>query len=317
MIIIAALAYKFSLQADGISQVIPILGALALGAQRLLPVLQQAFASWAGIGGSRFSLQDALELLDQPLPDYVNQAQHQPISFQNSINLKKLDFQYNNQSPLVLKQINLTIKKGDRIGFIGITGSGKSTLLDIVMGLLHPTAGTLEIDNRPITHVNKRAWQSNIAHVPQAIFLTDSTIAENIAFGIPRDLIDYDRVITAAKGAQIFDLINAWPNKFETNVGERGSRISGGQMQRMGIARALYKNADIIVFDEATSALDAETESCVMQAIENLGKDLTIIIIAHRLTTLMGCSKVIKLKGGRMVQEGSYSEVVQGGYSAQ
>jgi ATP-binding cassette subfamily B protein len=310
MIIIAALAYKFSLQADGISQVIPVLGALALGAQRLLPVLQQAFASWAGIGGSRFSLQDALELLDQPLPDHANQTQSQPISFQNSISLKKLDFRYNNQSPFVLKQINLTILKGDRIGFIGNTGSGKSTLLDIVMGLLHPTAGTLEIDNRPVTHVNKRAWQSHIAHVPQAIFLTDSTIAENIAFGVPKEHIDLQRIKQVAQQAQIAESIEKLPKQYDTFVGERGVRLSGGQRQRIGIARALYKRANVIVFDEATSALDNGTEESVMQAIECLGQDLTLLIIAHRITTLRNCKQIVELHNGEIKRMGTYQEMI-------
>ena len=311
MLVIAALAYSLAQQVDGISKAIPILGALALGAQRLLPVLQQAYGSWTQINSGQASLQDTLELLDQPLPDYA----HQPVTqlpFNQSIILKQLRFRYGEQSPYVLNQINLTITKGSRVGFIGTTGSGKSTLLDIVMGLLQPTNGLLEIDGQPITPTNYRAWQSHIAHVPQAIFLADSTIEENIAFGIPRDQIDLSRVKQAAEQAQISESIESWPKQYQTFVGERGIRLSGGQRQRIGIARALYKQADVIIFDEATSALDSETEQAVMQAIESLSKELTLLIIAHRLTTLKGCTQIIKLSNGGIEQIGSYQEVAIG-----
>jgi len=295
MMLIAALAYSLAQQADGIAKAIPILGALALGAQRLLPVLQQAYGSWTQINGGQASLQDTLELLDQPLPDYANQPTAQPLPFKHNISLKQLAFRYSPQTPYVLKQLNLTIAKGSRVGFIGTTGSGKSTLLDIVMGLLEPTDGTLEIDGQPVTPTNNRAWQAHIAHVPQAIFLADSTIEENIAFGVPIDQIDPQRVRQAAQQAQIADSIESWPKQYHTFVGERGIRLSGGQRQRIGIARALYRQADVIIFDEATNALDNETEQAVMQAIENLSNDLTILIIAHRLTTLKNCTKIINL----------------------
>jgi ABC-type multidrug transport system fused ATPase/permease subunit len=310
MIIIAALAYSLAKQVDGIANAIPILGALALGAQRLLPVLQQAYSAWSGILGGQASLQDALDLLDQPLPEYASQPHPQPLSFNDKISLKRLDFRYSRQTPLVLKKIDLTIAKGGRIGFIGATGSGKSTLLDLIMGLLQPTDGTLEIDGQRITHANHRAWQLHIAHVPQAIFLADSSIEENIAFGVPKDQIDYKRVKFAAKQAQIAESIESWPKQYQTFVGERGIRLSGGQRQRIGIARALYKQANVIVFDEATSALDSETEHAVMQAIESLSKDLTILIIAHRLSTLKNCTQIIELADGGIKRTGSYQDIV-------
>lgn len=310
MILIAGLSYSLSQQAEGIAKAIPILGALALGAQRLLPVLQQAYAAWTGISGSRFSLHDSLELLDQPLPCYVDQPALMAMSFNSTISLKQLNFRYSNQTPLVLKQLNLTIAKGDRIGFIGTTGSGKSTLLDIVMGLLQPTEGTLEIDGQPITLANKRAWQLHIAHVPQAIFLADSTIAENIAFGIPKEKIDFQRIQQVAQQAQIAESIEKLPKQYETFVGERGVRLSGGQRQRIGIARALYKRADVIIFDEATSALDNETEESVMQAIDSLSKELTLLIIAHRLTTLRNCTQILELADGGIKRIGSYQEMI-------
>ena len=310
MMLIAALAYSLAQQADGIAKAIPILGALALGAQRLLPVLQQAYGSWTSIQGGQASLQDTLELLDQPLPDYAGQPASQPLPFKHNISLKQLAFRYSPQTPYVLKHLNLTIAKGSRVGFIGTTGSGKSTLLDIVMGLLQPTDGTLEIDGQPVMPTNNRAWQAHIAHVPQAIFLAGSSIEENIAFGVPIDQIDRERVRIAAQQAQIADSIESWPKQYQTFVGERGIRLSGGQRQRIGIARALYKQADVIIFDEATSALDNETEEAVMQAIEGLSKDLTVLIIAHRLTTLKNCTQIVELGGGRIIQVGTYRNIV-------
>lgn len=310
MLLISGLAYMLALQPDGIAKAIPVLGVLALGAQRLLPVLQLAYASWSGIQGGAASLQDALELLDQPLPDYVDQPPAKPLPFQKQINLNNLSFRYTPQTPLVLNNLSLTIPKGSRIGFIGVTGSGKSTLLDLIMALLQPTAGTIQIDAQPLSAANNRAWQAHIAHVPQAIFLADSTIEENIAFGIPKGEIDHNLVKQAARQAQIADIIESWPKKYKTFVGERGIRLSGGQRQRIGIARALYKQADVIIFDEATSALDNKTEKAVMDAIEGLGKELTILIIAHRLTTLKNCTEIVELGDGRIKRIGTYAEIV-------
>ena len=310
MLLISALAYTLAQQTDGIAKAIPILGALALGAQRLLPVLQQAYGSWTGIQSGQASLQDTLDLLDQPLPDYADQPAAQPLPFKHNISLKQLAFRYSPQMPYVLKQLNLTIAKGSRVGFIGTTGSGKSTLLDIVMGLLQPTDGTLEIDGQPVTPTNNRAWQAHIAHVPQAIFLADSSIEENIAFGLPKDQIDHQRVRQAALQAQIAGSIESWPSQYKTFVGERGIRLSGGQRQRIGIARALYKQADVIIFDEATSALDNETEQTVMEAIEGLSEDLTLLIIAHRLTTLKNCIQIVELGEGGIKRAGTYQDIV-------
>jgi ATP-binding cassette subfamily B protein len=191
-----------------------------------------------------------------------------------------------------------------------VTGSGKSTLLDIIMGLLPPTSGKLIIDQQPINKQNNRSWQAHIAHVPQNIFLSDGSIEENIAFGIAKEKIDYQRVKKAAKQAQIAELIEEWKEGYQTFIGERGVRLSGGQRQRIGIARALYKEANVLIFDEATSALDSETEREVMKAIKNLGKEITVLIIAHRLTTLKECDKIIKLDKNQTIHEGSYREII-------
>lgn len=300
MLLIAVLAYYLSQQMDGFSKAIPILGAFALGAQRLFPNLQQVYASWAKIKGGQASLKDALYLLNQPMPKQVDEFV-KPMAFHSAIHLDHLSFRYHADAPWVLRNINLTIPKGSRVGFIGTTGCGKSTLLDIVMGLLKPIEGALKVDDTTIDVMNRRAWQANIAHVPQTIFLADSTIAENIAFGVPKDQIDLERVRQAATQAQVAQIIEAWPEQYNSSVGERGVRLSGGQRQRIGIARALYKKADVIIFDEATSALDNDTEESVIQAIESLRSDITILIIAHRLTTLRNCTQIIEL-GNQVVQ---------------
>jgi len=311
MILIATLAFALARQSGGIAKAIPILGALALGAQRLLPMLQQLYQGWSSIKGSQQSLQDTLELLDQPLPHYADQPAVMPMPFKQAIRFNQVSFRYAPHAPWVLRNLSLNIAKGSRVGFIGITGSGKSTLLDIVMGLLQPTEGTLQVDDQAITAENQRAWQAHIAHVPQAIFLADSSIEENIAFGVPKEQIDLARVCQAARQAQIADSIEGWQKQYQTVVGERGVRLSGGQRQRIGIARALYKQADVIIFDEATNALDNKTEQTVIQAIEGLGDNLTILIIAHRLTTLKNCAQVVELVDGGIKKIGTYSELVK------
>jgi ATP-binding cassette subfamily B protein len=310
MLLISALAFALAQQASGVAKVIPVLGALALGAQRMLPVLQQAYAAWSGIMGNQASLADTLALLDQPLPCHAGRSEEKPLPFNEHITIGDLSFRYSPDGPWVLRHVDLSIPKGSRIGFIGSTGSGKSTLLDLLMALLEPTEGILAIDGAQVTTVNQRQWQAHIAHVPQAIFLADTSIEENIAFGIPKKEIDHERVRTAAKQAQIHDIIESWPKQYKTFVGERGIRLSGGQRQRIGIARALYKQADVIIFDEATSALDNATESAVMQAIEELHEDLTVLIIAHRLTTLRNCDMIVELAGGNVKAVGTYEEIV-------
>ena len=286
MTLIAALAYSVAQKDGGVITIIPVLGALALGAQRLLPALQQAYGAYSRIQGSKSSFNDVIDLLNQPLPKYASQSSVKPIIFENKIELTNLSFRYTQNSPWILKNISVSINKGDRIGFIGKTGSGKSTLIDIIMGLLPITSGELVIDQQLLNIQNYREWQVRIAHVPQNIYLSDDTIEGNIAFGVSKDQIDYQLVKKVAQKAQISEVIEQWKDGYQTLVGEQGVRISGGQRQRIGIARALYKQTDVLIFDEATSALDSKTEQAVMEAIEGLGKELTILIVAHRLTTL-------------------------------
>lgn len=310
MVLIAALAYGLSRRAGGIAPALPLLGALALGAQRLLPALQQAYSNWAGILGSRASLVTALELLDQPLQAEISQPAPAPLVFRDAIRFNELRFRYSSDGPWVLNALTLSIPKGARIGFVGSTGSGKSTALDLLMGLLMPTEGELLVDGQPLAGSRLRAWQRAIAHVPQSIYLADTTLAENIAFGVPRHAIDLDRVRQAASQAQIAEFIESRREGYDARVGERGIQLSGGQRQRIGIARALYKQASVLVFDEATSALDNATEQSVMNAIEELNRDLTILLIAHRLTTVQRCDTVVELEHGRVVAQGTYEQLL-------
>jgi ATP-binding cassette subfamily B protein len=310
IIFICIIAYQLVLKGEGFMAAIPTLAALALGAQRLLPALQIFYFNWTTIRAGQQSVEDGLQFLEQPYPEHANKPNPTPITFNESIQLENLSFQYNLEGDTVLKNLNLTLEKGKRYGFLGTTGCGKSTLLDIIMGLLKPTNGYLKIDNQIITEENHRSWQVIIAHVPQAIYLSDTSLAENIAFGVEVDKIDMKRLKEAAEKAQIAETIEALPQKYRTIVGERGIRLSGGQRQRIGIARALYKKAQVIVFDEATSALDNETELAVMEGIEQLADDLTILIVAHRVSTLKRCDKIFRMDKGEVVEEGVYEEMV-------
>lgn len=307
----AALSYYLVRQPEGLETALPLLGVLALGAQRMLPMLQQAYAAWAGIKGNQASVQDAINLLEQPMPD-SHASTPGALAFRREIRLDDVTFAYQPGLPSVLSGLDLTIRHGERVGIIGATGSGKSTLMDLLMGLLEPTRGVLEVDGVKIDSSTRRAWQSHIAHVPQAIYLADSSVEENIAFGTPLAAINHARVREAARQAQIAELVESMPGGYQAMVGERGVRLSGGQRQRIGIARALYKQADVIVFDEATSALDNETEKSVMASIDTLNPDLTVIIIAHRLSTLRKCDRIIELVNGRVHRTGSYDHIVGG-----
>jgi len=311
MVLIAALAYGLSRQDGGVATALPVLGALAVGAQRMLPALQQTYASWASIAGSRGVLADVIALLDQPIPKELLQPAPEPLRFKHAIRFDQVRFRYSSDSPWVLNGLNLTIAKGARIGFVGATGSGKSTTMDLLMGLLEPADGQILVDSEPLSRNRVRAWQRTIAHVPQSIYLADATLAENIAFGVPSGAIAMERVRQAARQAQIADFIEGRPEGYDALVGERGVRLSGGQRQRIGIARALYKQATVLVLDEATSALDNVTEQSVMDAIEGLDRDLTILVIAHRLTTVKRCDGIVELQHGQVIAQGKYEELLE------
>ena len=309
MILIAILAYVLTLQGNSIIAAIPVLGALALGAQKSLPLLQQAYASYSSIKGSKSSLIDVLNLLNQPLPRKTSEDSINLMPFKQEIVIKNVSFRYTEDAPWILKDVNLTFKKGETYGFIGITGSGKSTLLDILMGLLPPTLGEILIDGLVITQENRSVWRAHISHVPQSIYLADSSIQENIAFGVELENINEHQVVQAAQQSHVSETINNLKNKYKALIGERGVQLSGGQRQRIGIARALYKDSDVLILDEATSALDNETEQKIMQQISQLKGKQTIFIIAHRLTTLAQCDCIIRINTDYTVEKVNYSQI--------
>ncbi|MCT0217078.1 ABC transporter ATP-binding protein/permease [Synechococcus sp. CS-1330] len=277
---------------------LPLLGALALGAQRLLPTLQLIYGSWSGLRHNHPALAAVLGYLEQRIDPADLSPAPPPLPFKRELRLEAVSFRYGPDLPWVLRDGQLVIRRGERLGIVGETGSGKSTLVDLLMGLLDPTAGRILVDGLPVLGEELRSWRGAIAHVPQTIFLTDSSIAENIAFGVESGAIDYLRLEQAAQQAQIAGFIASLERGYDTPVGERGVRLSGGQRQRIGIARALYKQAPVLVFDEATSALDQTTETEVMAAIDALSKDLTIVMIAHRLSTLEYCDRLLRVKQG-------------------
>lgn len=309
MIAIAAFAIGLG-QGDDFGRAIPVLGALALGGNRLLPALQQSFVALAGMQGSRVSLHRVLEGLDRPVHPLLQVRSTQSLPFTQELRFEDVWFRYLDDQAWVLKGLDFAIQAKTTVGFVGATGSGKSTTADLILGLLQPDRGRLSVDGQPLEGETLRAWQGQIAHVPQSIFLTDATIAENIAFGVPKEQIDGDRIQEAAHLARIADFIHDLPAGYDTFVGERGIRLSGGQRQRIGIARALYRQATVIVFDEATSALDNATEKEVMEAIHGLSNQLTMILIAHRLTTVERCDRIFEFSQGTLVHSGTYQTLL-------
>ena len=300
---IAILAYKFTSNLESNQNLLSTLGTFAVAAQKLLPAMQQCYNSIGNIRSNKASMFEIIKMLNQKKQNfYFNNLKS--IKFKNKIVLSNISFKYISSKNLILKDINLTINKGDRVGIIGKTGSGKSTLADIIMGLLMPSKGNLIIDENKISNKflskNLLQWRLAISHVPQNIFLSDNTIAENIAFGIDLENIDFNRVKIAAEIAQISNFIDSTTNKYFTEIGENGLKLSGGQRQRLGIARALYNRSQIIIFDEATSALDSKTESEVINALNNLNMDLTLIMVTHRLTSIKKCNKIIKFSDNRL-----------------
>jgi ATP-binding cassette, subfamily B, bacterial PglK len=297
MVLIAIMSYYLSLEEGGLISALPILAALALGAQRMLPLVQASYSSIVSIVGNKDNLADVLKLSNGKLNC---KEEIKPFPFNSLISFKKLSYTYERGKEKVLKEIDLDINKGDVIGLIGKTGCGKSTFIDVLMGLLTPASGNLIVDGVKVKSSNVKDWQKNIAHVPQNIYLVDSSIINNIAFGILKEDVNIERVVFVAKQAQIYDHIMSLPGQFNENVGEGGVQLSGGQLQRIGIARALYKNLEVLILDEATSALDVETEESIIDAIHGLNKNITIIMIAHRLQSLRLCNRIIKFSNGRI-----------------
>jgi ABC-type multidrug transport system fused ATPase/permease subunit len=300
---------------DGFSEIIPILALYTLAAYRLMPALQQVYSQVTTL---RFSisalniLHDDLELLNQPGIEELPLQEAKPLGINQHISLSDVNFQYPGQEGSAINGINLNIPVKTTVGFVGSTGSGKTTIVDIILGLLQPNSGRVIVDNILINSENIRAWQKTIGYVPQQIYLSDDTIAANIAFGNDPNSIDYEAVESAARIANIHEfIVEKLPNGYHTKVGEQGVRLSGGQRQRIGIARALYYNPKVLIFDEATSALDSVTERSVMEAVHRLGQKKTIIMIAHRLSTVRECDCIYILEDGKIEDQGNFDELIE------
>lgn len=280
------------------------LGTLGLGAQRFLPLLQIIFSSWLHLNASSIPSSEVFKVLNKSKVKMFDNKKIPNYEFKKSIEFKKVYYSYPYQEKKIIKNINLEISKGEIIGVIGKTGAGKTTFIDLLIGLLSPSSGGIFIDNKLISNQDLlNSWRYSIGHVPQQTFLIDDTISANIAFGINKQNIDFKRIIEVSKVSQIYDFISNLPNKFDTKVGERGVNLSGGQAQRISIARALYKNAKLLVFDEATNSLDTNTELDLIKSLHKFKHDMTIIMITHRLENLSYCDRVIKFEDGKIVSD--------------
>ena len=297
-------------QAGNFNSALPILSLYVFAGYRLMPALQQVYASLTILKFIGPSVEKLYEDIKSLNPLIENQS-HEVMPLNNTITLKNIYYNYPNTSRTAINGINLNIPAKSTVGFIGITGSGKTTVVDIILGLLEVQKGTLEVDGKVITKQNSRSWQRSIGYVPQHIYLADDTVAANIAFGLETKDINEVLIEKAAKIANLHQfVIDELPNQYQTIVGENGVRLSGGQRQRIGIARALYNNPQLLILDEATSSLDTETELAVMEAINNLSKDITIILIAHRLNTVKNCDIIFQLDKGQLIRQGKFNEII-------
>lgn len=317
MLLIVALSLVLALSGQGIEAQLPLLGTIVMGAYRLLQPLQHCFSSVSCMQANLVALKRLSEFLSEtvvPIPIPVSVPQKRQVERGPLLALHKVSFRYNEGGPWVLRDLNLEIHRGERLAFVGTTGSGKTTCSDLILGLLAPTDGRVLIEGLDLheTAGLVKAWQRRVAHVPQQIYLSDASFAENIAFGVPEERIDLERVRRAAQQARISELIETNPEGYDAFVGERGVRLSGGQRQRIGIARALYKQAELLVLDEATSALDNRTEAEVMESVEALDRNITIIMIAHRLSTVERCDRIVMLECGMVSGIGNIRELQEG-----
>ena len=298
-------------QSDNFNSALPIVSLYVFAGYRLMPALQQIYAAFVVITYAGPSIDKLSEDMKNLKPKNLNQDQD-VLSLKNEITLKNINYNYPNSARTVLKNISLSIPAKSSVGLVGATGSGKTTTVDIILGLLEPQKGTLEVDGKIITKYNSRSWQRSIGYVPQHIYLSDDTVAANIAFGVDSKDISYEDIEKASKIANLDEFIlNELPEKYQTTIGERGVRLSGGQRQRIGIARALYHKPQVLILDEATSALDNQTEKAVMDAVNNLDKNITIILIAHRLSTVKKCDQIYLLNKGQLESQGTFEELIE------
>jgi ABC-type multidrug transport system fused ATPase/permease subunit len=313
---IAMVLYLMISRDGDFSDSIGILGIYAMAGFRLLPALDGIFKEVANLRGTQAVVEalynDLGTARDEEEYTDLDRQNRVRLSFDSRITVENVSYSYPGSTVSVIKEQSLEIKKNSTIGFAGPTGCGKTTLVDIILGLLRPTAGSIKVDGVTITDENLASWQADLGYVPQSIYLSDDTVARNIAFGIPPDKIDMEKVRKAAAVAHLDGFIESeLPQGYETFVGEQGIRLSGGQRQRIGIARALYHEPEVLVLDEATSALDGMTEAVVMEAIEELAGKKTIILIAHRLSTLKDADTIYILEKGSIVEKGSYEKLIK------
>ncbi len=297
---------------DGLVKALPVISMYAFAIYRLMPALQLIFGNLTQLKFANATLDRLhMDLMNLNEPHIVENGTVE-LKLEKNISLKNVSFRYPNSSQLALKNLSLTIPAMNTIGLVGATGSGKTTIVDLILGLLEPTSGTLEVDGILVDANTRHHWQRNIGYVPQQIYLADDSISANIAFGVETSMIDQDAVEKASKIANLHDFVTyELPDGYNTKVGERGVRLSGGQRQRIGIARALYLSPRILILDEATSALDNLTERAVMEAVQNLGGELTIVVIAHRLTTVRECDQIYIIKKGEISAQGTYEELMK------
>jgi ATP-binding cassette, subfamily B, bacterial PglK len=297
---------------EALGGVLPIIGLLAFAGQRLMPELQKLYTSLTMITASTATLDRIHKDLTSGNNPQIDRSRPVPLGLEKSLELDAISYTYPNADRAGLSNLSLTIRAGERIGVVGASGAGKTTLADVVLGLLTPQSGTIHVDGAPITPETSRAWQRSVGYVPQDIFLTDASLSENIALGLAPGEIDQPKIERAAQIARLHNFVmSELPDGYATRIGERGVRLSGGQRQRIGIARALYHDADLIVFDEATSALDNLTEREVMAAMQDLPGDKTILIIAHRLSTVKVCDRIVVMDNGCVADMGTWGELLE------
>ena len=275
-----------------------LVGFFAVAALRLLPSIRAVMSSWTSLRYNRFAI-DIIRDAGIDSPATIEDNTTERMSFQDKIAVSNLNFRFEDSQSNTLSEISFEIKKGEKIGINGASGSGKTTLFNLLLGLYAPTSGTITIDNQVLSAENRRKWQNAIGYVSQSVFLTDSTILANITLGCKEEDIDMNRVASAIEAASLSKFIDSLPNGVNTRIGECGALLSGGQRQRIGIARALYKGAEVLFFDEATSSLDSTTEQSINEAIESLAQadsSLTIVVIAHRDSSLSYCDRIITLE---------------------
>ncbi|MEX0929736.1 MAG: ATP-binding cassette domain-containing protein, partial [Balneolales bacterium] len=303
------------LQGRAVQSIIPILTLFAVAVVRLMPAFRDVVGNYTNIRFNIFAVDpvfdDLKELERERSAIHLNGTRKpSPLTLKNSIKIEDLHYKYPNSEAQALNGIDLEIPKGSAIAFVGASGAGKTTIVDVLLGLLPPTRGVIKVDGRDI-RTNLRAWQSNIGYIPQFIYLSDDTIKRNIAFGLEDDEIEDYKLDNAIKAAQLDRLVQNLPKGYNSVIGERGIMLSGGQRQRIGIARALYHNPEVLVMDEATSALDNVTEKYIIQALEKLRGDRTMIMIAHRLTTVRNCDVLYFMKDGVIEASGSHAELLE------